>query len=197
MLIDDYLPRWDVRERHRVVVRAAAAEVWSALRTADLASSPLVGALLGIRGLPGALARGRAGVAALGREARAPITLASFESRGFRVLEERPREELLIGLEGQFWRPTGRIATPDVDAFRDGRPPAAGTARAVWNFTLDARATPGPGAVELRTETRVLCADAATRRRFLPYWWIIRPGSGLIRRAMLHAIRRHAESSTR
>lgn len=196
MLIDDYLPRWHVRERHRVVVRASAAEVWDALRTADLASSPLVSALLAMRGLPGALVRGRAGVAALGREARAPVTLSSFEAHGFRVLAERPHEELLIGLEGQFWKPTGGIATPDADAFR-ARPPAAGMARAVWNFTLDARAAQGPGAVELRTETRVLCADAATRRRFLPYWWIIRPGSGLIRRAMLHAIRRRAESAAR
>jgi hypothetical protein len=35
--------------------------------------------------------------------------------------------------------------------------------------------------------------DAAAARAFRPYWWAIRAGSGLIRRDMLHAVRRHAE----
>jgi len=43
------------------------------------------------------------------------------------------------------------------------------------------------------TETRVWTGDDATRRRFAIYWWTIRPGSGLIRRMWLRAIRRRAE----
>jgi hypothetical protein len=41
----------------------------------------------------------------------------------------------------------------------------------------------------------VLADDAATRRRFRWYWRVIRPGSGLIRRAMLASIRRAAEAA--
>ena len=49
------------------------------------------------------------------------------------------------------------------------------------------------GATRLTTETRVLCADAGSRRRFRVYWAVVRPGSGLIRRMMLRAVRREAE----
>lgn len=39
------------------------------------------------------------------------------------------------------------------------------------------------------TETRVLCADASARCRFLPYRFVIRPASGLIRRVKARQIR--------
>jgi len=45
----------------------------------------------------------------------------------------------------------------------------------------------------LSTETRVQPTDAAAARAFRPYWWAIRGGSGLIRRDILHAVRRRAE----
>jgi hypothetical protein len=52
---------------------------------------------------------------------------------------------------------------------------------------------------ELRTETRVLVTDAASRRRFGRYWRLIRPGSALVRRNWLAAKRRteRATSSAR
>lgn len=190
-LIEEYLPHFEVRERHRIRVRATPGATWAALHRADLARSPLVGALLVIRALPAAIGSGRAALARLRDESVRHVTLDSFREKGFRILEERPPEELVIGLEGRFWRPAGEICTPGPDAF--GRtPPPPGTARAVWNFTV--RAT-GPRECELATETRVLCADAAARRRFLPYWWLIRPGSGLIRRAMLASVRDAAEAN--
>jgi len=71
-------------------------------------------------------------------------------------------------------------------------PAAAGTAKAAWNFTVKPCAD---GTTELRTETRVLCADAATRRRFRTYWTLVAPFSGLIRREMLAAFRSAAESA--
>lgn len=189
MLIDDYLPRYDVRERHSLLVHASSTETYAALRSANLAGTPLVRALLALRALPGALGHGRAGLESLRRRGRVSVTLATFEEHGFRILAERPPEELLIGLEGQFWRPSGNLCTPPSAVFLTGVP-SPGMARAVWNFSLEPLAD---GGTELRTETRVQCADAATRRRFLPYWLLIRPGSGLIRRTMLQAIRRTAE----
>ena len=189
-LIDVYLPHYDVVERHATSVRAAAAATWSAIRVADLAANPLVRTLLALRAAPAALARGLAGVRSLHARATEPIRLAEFEARGFRILEEVPPIELVIGLEGQFWRPSGRLATPSAAGFRTA-PPAAGTARAVWNFEL----IDNGASTTLTTETRVQCADATARRRFLPYWYLIRPGSGLIRHAMLRAIRNVAEAT--
>jgi hypothetical protein len=193
VLIDDYLPHWDVRERHHIDVAAPPEAVFAALSEADFGDTFLVRLLLGARALPAVLMAGMSGVRSLSRRARAPITLRGLEARGFTRLAEHPPTELLIGLEGRFWRPDGDLRTPPAAVFA-ATPPAAGTARAVWSFALARK--PG-GTTELTTETRVLCADDAARRRFLPYWLVVRPGSGLIRRAMLRAVRRAAERRSR
>lgn len=173
-LIDEYLPQFDVVERHATVVRAAPARVWSVLRTADFGRSLLVAVLLGVRGL--------------GRR-RVTLTLETILAAGrFVQLDERPGRELLIGLEGRFWRLRPDLRTTDARRFRE--PLSPGLARAAWDFRLEPL---GEDTSRLSTETRVCCADAAARRRFRPYWWLVRPGSGLIRRAMLAAIRRAAE----
>lgn len=44
------------------------------------------------------------------------------------------------------------------------------------------------------TETRVFSETDAARRRFAIYWRFIRPGSGIIRRSWLEAIKRRAEA---
>jgi len=189
-LIDELMPTWDVRERHRTRVRATAQATFAALHTADLSGAPLVRALLALRALPAALLGGRAAWRALRQRRRQPATLRTFERHGFRVLAERPPGEVTIGLEGRFWLPGGDVRDGVSTAYFRATAPPAGVARAVWNFTVrDA----GDGTVELATETRVRCGDAAARRRFLPYWAVVRPGSGIIRRLMLREIRRVAE----
>jgi hypothetical protein len=186
-LIDRYMPEWDVRERHRTRVNAAPERVYAAIRTADLAGSSLVRLLLALRGLPALLTRkGRAMAAA--RERRV-VRLADFERHGFSVLEERAPADLLIGLEGRFWTPTGSLRPARAAGFSGVIPP--GEARAAWDFRVEAEEA---GGCTLSTETRVRCADAGTRLRFLAYWTLVRPGSGLIRRMMLRSIRRAAES---
>ena len=188
MLIDELLPTFDVSERHRVAVSASPAATYAALREADLAESSLARALLVLRAMPGTLSRGIAGIRELRKSGREAITLDTFQDRGFRILAEDPPREIAIGLEGKFWVPSGALCTPPADAFR-ATPIPAGMARAVWNFSV---VESGQGS-ELATETRVLCADAATRRRFLPYWALIRIGSGFIRISMLSSIKRQAE----
>ena len=62
---------------------------------------------------------------------------------------------------------------------------------ATMNFlvTPDAR-----GGSNLSTETRVYAATASAARAFAVYWRIIRPGSDIIRRSWLRAIKRRAEA---
>jgi hypothetical protein len=188
-LIDELLPTYDVSERHSIAIHAPPAVTYSALETVDLARSRIARSLLWARALPAAILRGRGGLSRLRRDATRPLTLSELESHGFRRLASAPPHEIVLGLEGRFWRPGGGICTPPAAAF--GGPPAAHTARAVWNFTI---LPDGDGGVTLQTETRVLCADASVRRRFLPYWTLIRPASGFLRRSMLVAVRRDAES---
>jgi hypothetical protein len=189
-LIDAFLPTYDAVERHETTVRAPAETVYAALRTADLAGALPVRVLLALRALPGALAHGRGGLRRLRERAREPITLAEFERQGFAVLAEDPPVELLIGLVGAFWTLGGGIRATDADRFRGPQEP--GTARAAWNFRIEAR--PG-GRVVLRTETRVQPADPDSARRFRRYWRLVRPFSGLTRGYMLRAIRREAEGA--
>src|SRR2546422_11129974 len=72
------------------------------------------------------------------------------------------------------------------------RPCGPGYAKAVMNFRIE---DAGRGCCVVRTETRVHATDARTRRRFAAYWWVIYPGSALIRRMWLRAIRRRAEAT--
>jgi len=185
MLIDEYLPQYDVVERHTTVVRASAARVYAALRRADLAATPLVRLLLALRALPAVLRDGGSGVQHRRTCMAAPITLRAFEEQSFVVLAETPPHELLIGLVGAFWTLKGGMRPVDAGTFRASQP--HGTARAAWNFAIEQRAD---GCCWLATETRVQYADAASRWRFQYYWWVIRPGWGLIQRCMLWAIRR-------
>ena len=192
------MPVYDVVERHRTLVRAAPRAVYAALREADLAGGPIATALMTARIVPAMLMTlvrsPRRAMLELRqrRDHRAErpggFRLADFERSGFRIVAEREPEELVIGLLGKFWTPRGGLrSTVSADDFRAG--PPSGLALAGWNFTVVPQAG---GLTELATETRVRCADDA-RARFRAYWLVVRPGSGLIRREMLAAIRREAE----
>ncbi len=161
-LLDTLLPRYNFSERHSTTTRATPERVYAALRTTDLARSPVVKLLLALRGMRG------------GR--------GSFPPPGFAVIGDDPPRELVLGLQGPFWRPTCKLHEVDAGTFATPVPPDA--ARAAWNFTIE------PG--RITTETRVLCSDDA-RAKFRLYWLVVRPFSGLIRRFMLHAIRDEAE----
>ncbi|MNY57193.1 hypothetical protein D3C86_1933640 [compost metagenome] len=90
----------------------------------------------------------------------------------------------MLGLAGKFWQTDyGQARIADGPAFLAFDAP--GAAKLVLSFVaepLDDTHT------RLVTETRVFCLDAEARRRFAPYWYLIRPVSGLIRRRMLVAI---------
>ena len=182
MLLDRYLPTYDVVERHATVVRAPADRVYAAIERADMGASPVARGLMALR----ALAAGpRAGGG--GRTTRG--TLGELLRRNFLPLADDPPRELVLGLVGKFWQPSGGVERiPPADFIAFARP---GYAKAAWNFAV--APLPDGRGVRLTTETRVHCTDAASRRRFRAYWLLIRPFSGLIRREMLRVIRREAE----
>jgi len=182
MLIDEWMPVWDAVERHETRIRAPREVVWQTVRTLDFTRSPIVTALFALRSLPGLLS-GRPRKQALGS------TMDGLLRNGFVLLDERPGAELLLGVVGRFWRPTGdvvRLTADEVRAF--DRP---GYAVGTWDFTL---AQDGD-AIRLATETRVRCTDEASRRSFRRYWTVVGPFSALIRREMLRSIRRAAEAA--
>ena len=186
MLIDDYLPAFEASEHHAITIAAPAREVYAALRTADLGGHPVTKALMTLRSLPAALAAPRDGMTRLAQmRERSRITLDDMLGHGFVQLDEEPGRELLIGVVGRFWRPTGNLEACDADRFREPLPP--GMAKAVWNFAVEPR---GDGATILTTETRIHCSDEQALRSFRRYWTVIQPFSGLIRRLMLRSVAR-------
>jgi hypothetical protein len=77
---------------------------------------------------------------------------------------------------------------PDREAFTGFR--EEGCVKAAWNL----RITDTDGAsCELSTETRIQYFGGAARRKFRLYWTLVGPFSGLIRRALLSAVRLRAE----
>ena len=182
MLLEAFAPNPDASEIHHIEIAASPEAVYRALWTADLGRSLIVKALLALRSLPELIRTGGKGSSAQ------ELTLQTLIDRGFGRLAEEPDHEIVLGVSGRFWRPTGNLEPFTREAF--SRPVLPGMAQAVWNFrvlpTGDRRTT-------LSTETRVTCGDAASRLKLRLYWFVIRPFSGLIRVMMLRAVRHAAE----
>lgn len=165
MLLDEVIPRWDVRTRHSIDVDAPPDRVWRALHETTIGDTRAARLLFRLRRLP------------------ADPTRPFLALEGFRRLAEEPRRELVVGAVAKPWAPRG-APVPDADVASFSRP---GFARMALNVTLDGRT--------LTTETRVACTDARSRRRFRLYWLVVRPFSGVVRADWLGAVKRRAEGA--
>lgn len=181
MLIDSFAPNADEFELHRIQIDASPEVVRRALWTTDLGGSLIIKALMGLRGLPEFILHG-------GR--RPPtdvhVTLKALIKGGFGLLANE-LDEIVLGVNGRFWRPTGNLFPFDRADFDEPIP--AGQARGVWNFSIK----PSGSGTILATETRVTCGDPNSLKKFRRYWLVVRPFSGLIRLVMLRAVKREAE----
>jgi hypothetical protein len=108
--------------RHQRLIAAPPARVFAALRTADLAGSGLVKLLVTIRTL---------------RIPKGPLTLDSLIHAGFKLVGERPGEEIVLGVVGKFWKPSGERRPADEAQFGRGAPP--GEVLVAWSFEVAKR----------------------------------------------------------
>ena len=180
-LIGEILPDFDYRSRHGRHVLASPEAVARALAgyRFERDASPLVHVLFRLRGL-----------GAPSGSLREALTTS-----GFGVLAERPGEEIVVGTVGKFWalREKDYLEAPrDLEDFHTFTPP--GWAKGVLTLRVEPR---DDGTSTLVTETRVLCPDDESRRRFAAYWALIRVFSGWIRHDLLRGIARLAEKEPR
>ena len=181
VLLDRWLPAYEFEEHHSIAVAAAPEAVSRALHEVSLNDAPLVRGLWTLRSLPARL-RGRTAPST----APGPL-LDGLVGLGGVLLEDGPGI-VVTGLGGAFWRLSGNIERfGDAEAFAVWD--AAGSGKAVVDFVW------GDG--RLGTTTRVHVPDDAARRRFRGYWLVVRPFSGLIRRAILRAVKQKAETYDR
>ncbi|MFI5589515.1 nitroreductase/quinone reductase family protein [Amycolatopsis sp. NPDC051758] len=194
LLIDRFLPRFDVTLIEHVVADADIAETWRALRDLDVlrVHSPLMDAAMRARGVPEALARRFRGAA----PAEPPAELKLFGGKvalpGWLPLGETPGREVVLGAVGRFWQPdiqwydVGAMTPAEFTAFAE-----PGWGRIAAGFSLRPY---GPARTLVTYEARTATADPASARRFARYWWLVRPFVRVVMQAALRTIRQDAEA---
>lgn len=192
MLIDHYLPRFDVTQVAERYVDAPAAKTFAAIRDTDL-RDPLINLLFAIRELPQRLLRWWKGERAPAKPAE-PITFrAMTEGKtvggpGWTTLAEQPGVEFVVGSVGRFWRGDygGRPVTEaEFVPFHE-----PGYAKLAVGFTV--RPSPAGGSI-LRYEARTATTDDTAQRAFRRYWRLIQPGVAIVMGRALQRIKAQAE----
>ena len=179
--INGWMPTWQFAEVHHIRSQASPAALLDAAAAYDPAADSLITGALALRESPARLA------AALGFTS-VPAQRPRFSKADFLPLGRLGDEALAYGLVGRFWEPGyGLLPLADAEAFRSFSTP--GVAKLLLAF----EARPDGDATRITTLSRLVCADAATRRRVATYWALIRPVSGLIRQRLLGQIKRLAE----
>lgn len=181
--LDEWMPRWQVAERHTLEVTAPPEKVFSAIRAVRADEISFFRTLIAIR---------RCGERdgpenILNAPEEKPLLDVATQTT-FVLLEEEAPRELVVGTiiaAPREARVSGRL-TPDL--FRTRLQP--GWVLATMNFAV---APNSAGGSTVSTETRIYANSASALRRFGFYWRLIHPGSDIIRRMWLRAIRLRAE----
>ena len=183
-LLDQFMPVYEVVERHHIRVSAPAEVTLAAAAKIDLYQSAIVRAIfrtrevvLGAQAESGAQPRG---------------LLAQMTSLGWRVLAEEAGREIVVGAVTQPWLPEVVFRGLPPEPFLAFQEP--GYVKIVWTLRADPA---GSGESIFRTETRVATTDAAARAKFRWYWARFSPGIAMIRRLMLAPLKSEAERRVR
>ena len=178
-LLDQFMPVYDVVERHCVRVNAPAAVTLAAACDMDLQESAIVRLVIKAREL-------LLGATSVDRVARG--LMAEMRSLGWGVLADVPGREIVVGAVTKPWEAnvTFRSVPPDqFAAFSE-----SDYVKISWTLRVDS-----VSATEsiLRTETRAIATDSQARTKFRWYWTFLSPGIRLIRWASFGPAKREAE----
>ncbi|MEV8630918.1 hypothetical protein AB0395_04610 [Streptosporangium sp. NPDC051023] len=185
--LQTFMPTYDHRVVHAIGIPAPPEDVWAQMLAVTLAELPLPRLLMAIRTFPTRL---RGGESALTARSQPLAELFRADNRWITLAQE-PGHELVLGRVARFWQPVptapANVRTAeDLTAFQE-----SGFAKAVISHEIIPEGTGS----RLVTETRIQGTDPRVRRLFAAYWWLIRPGVGLIRRSALNAVARRCDHS--
>ena len=181
--LDEFAPVYQFSESHSIEIHASRARVYAAIRQVPAGEIKLLRTLTWIRRLGRASPPG-----ILNAPQNEPILDLALRS-GFLLLADEPDREIVIGALVRAppgWRPSKKPSPDDFKALN-----APGFALASMNFVIEET---GPDQCVVTTDTRVFATDPSSRRKFGEYWRVIYPGSALIRRMWLQAIKKRAEN---
>ncbi|UXN07985.1 hypothetical protein [Bartonella sp. HY761] len=189
-LIDKYLPDFQFEEVHAIEIHAPRQKIFSALQHYNAQDDWLIASFIALREIP---LRVLHACKLLKDVSPTPFSLDKFT-----LLETLENNQIAFGLVGKFWQAHyGLEMIDDGGTFCAFDKPSS--AKLVLQFKIndqDADKTPlCQNRFTLQTKTRVFCPDGESKRRFAPYWNLIRPVSGLIRKRMLKAIKQQSEAT--
>jgi hypothetical protein len=183
-LLDQFMPIYEIVERHHIRVDAPAAITFAAAKEMDLRRSPIVRTVFRAREW---LMRGRPG-----DNRKSGSFVEQMIGIGWAVLAELSDREIVMGAATKPWladvtfRP---LARDDFATFHE-----PGYVKIVWSLRADPE---GDRASIFRTETRAVATDSSARAKFRRYWALASPGIILIRWATLGPLKREAEQRAR
>ncbi len=183
-LLHQFMPTYDVAERHHVDIAAPAAITFEAATKMHLQQPPIVRGIFKAREW---IMRSHSA-----HEPGTRAFLPQMREIGWGTLAEIPGREIVMGAATQPWMAdvVFRALPPDEFAtFHE-----ADYVKIAWTLRADPI---GPTASIFRTETRVTTTDSAARAKFRRYWALASPGIILIRWALLKPLKSEAERLTR
>ncbi len=176
-LLDEYMPDYDVVERHSVVVNAPADEAFRAACEMDLQDSTVVQLLFKSRALIfGAIP---------GREQAGQGIITRMIALGWGKLDELPGREIVMGSATQPWE--ADVVFRPIPSERFASFHNKGFVKIAWTLRVDPLTETTS---TFRTETRAIACGSLARSKFRPYWAFLSPGIALIRLAMLRQLKR-------
>jgi hypothetical protein len=181
--LDEWMPRWQVGERHTIEIAASPDAVFAAIHRVSADEILLFRTLTAIR-------RGGAEgpESILNVPEKQPLLDVATRTT-FIMLTDQAPSEIVVGTVIAAPREARASGKLEPDLFRRTLRP--GVVLATMNFLV---APNGRAGSTVATETRIYANDPAALRRFGIYWRLIHPGSDLIRRMWLRAIARRAEA---
>lgn len=182
--LDAFLPAYNFHERHEITIQAPTERVRQALNQVSFADIGAMRTLDAIRAI--GMGHLQAARQASGAAPAVPmVEIIGNPRSGFFPLDDTPRE-FVFGMAGQPWNNVS--VNLKVAEFRNWAAPDS--VKAVASFLIE---DAGNGRSRMITETRIAASDESSRRKMARYWALIYPGSGMIRRSLLNAIRERAE----
>ena len=177
------LPNFNFEERHSIQnIHAPAHAILQAIVNFDSRVDPWMNRLIELRELPSRFLM-------FFSKNKTSLPQRNFGLEDFTMLQKND-SEVAYGLVGRFWQVSyGLLPCEGLTDFQSNRE------QTICRLLLTFHLTPSAnGFYKLETVTRVACSDAQAKLRFSPYWYLIRPFSGLIRNRILRQIKRSSEA---
>lgn len=183
-LLDTFMPRYDVVERHHIRVAAPANVTFAAAMEMNLQDSIVIRAIFKAREVLLGAEPDRAGASR--------SLIETTKTLGWVVLADVPGHEIVMGAVTRPWEANvvfRGIPSEDFAAFNE-----PGYVKIVWTLRADAA---DPHNSIARSETRAVATDERARRKFRWYWARFSPGIVVIRALAQQLIKNDAERRAR